>query len=1144
MQNSEESSFIKRVFLIGDEIQTDVNMQMITNYLKEKIKKEYSSKGIALLNILRDFLEIIKNKELTIAVDHEFIDLFVLKSLKEQELTNKPILRNIFLPIFYRIKEEVEGSSFPDYPERDIDALCLLTYNKHLMSLFSLSPGLLFIPLPLQSPYLITEDIKQTPASTQDGLLHFSINMSFHPPTLFIALLSRATFGPEYKYFSPMHLFFDKQTLNASKELIDNQSKFQLNLNSAKIIAKKFSSQDQDMPEEGKDWKNIVIQRAINAHQLEPRISMSSGIIFIEHKLRELISNKIEQTPPFKFGAETEILYQAIHSLHVGLLPVLNKYYEIVDMKNEIMNAIPMDMVQLSYLPFPSVLLSSERFQKFLQYICEKEEIQQNKKLAHQIIIEDGNIEQINNLLSKKLLSSSFSYKSTVNDIYDDVVKHLHPSFDEAPPRAILKMLKLVCIAKDVIEQKYGYDIVIAYSDLLLRVTKFYDFIAWLLLRQMGEIGGFGQQNDGQYEDDIGYWDCNQENEQIQENEQQQKEVNKFQPRKRSLSPKREKHYSSSISPASDPKHDSAAINSPFLLNHPLVAIQPLLILQDMKQFISLLLKNENTSKLLIHAKNILHLLAFFVLNFRMISHQKDVIELGQVLCEIFSPQIDDDDEDDEDEVDDEDDNDNLFGIPDDEDLFQAMILSQEDQKDSKQKNDHDEKQKQNNNNNLIDDQLKMCYQLYKHPPLFYLFPRSLLTFFPYIENVPNDEVSQTDKLDSRIDLAISLKQMLNDDIIRVSLIQLLWKGCENISLIQDDYNNDINGANSYMLILPRISNDIMWLFKHSTDLIEVIIDKQKQLKILKILSGKDDDDDDEDDDEEEELDEQKKSILKLKRVCVCYLIKINELFNVLITLIRVGPICKFESQSFTPIVKILNDIVILLTDKDSQKKWKIDNPQSIQWDPLNTIGLIFDTFIALAKYPPQTCEEVLSQQKQTAKQLRRSKSPPPISVGVDIEGNYSQFIVAVNDLSVGFNYDAFNRICDIIQYKQTRSAQLITLYRRAMITIQKQAENSKESEFDKFLEDEIHKDGEDRDLIDPILDTLIRDAVHVLQGDKYQSFDRKSVMKLIINNQKNPFTNESLTLDMIKPDIELQKKVDAYIAKKKIEFEQLKKKE
>ncbi|KAA6357044.1 MAG: hypothetical protein EZS28_047429, partial [Streblomastix strix] len=249
--------------------------------------------------------------------------------------------------------------------------------------------------------------------------------------------------------------------------------------------------------------------------QLEPKKLLNSEIQLIEPNLRELIAQKQQQdvNQPFKFPRASEYLYQTIHALHVGLIPALNRYRKILVAREEQFEKLSPELEQLTISPFPSVLSSQVEFEDFIKSICEVAEFQHNKKLAHQLMIEENKqpqSQEIQSLLTKPLISSDFKYNQAITSTYNDAVHHLHPSFREETHQKILSTLAQIREAKQLLEQSYGYNTVIAYSDLLEKATKFYDFVAWLYLRQLGEISGYGLDSDGQLDDDIGYWDYEQ----------------------------------------------------------------------------------------------------------------------------------------------------------------------------------------------------------------------------------------------------------------------------------------------------------------------------------------------------------------------------------------------------------------------------------------------------------------------------------------------------------------------------------------------------------------------------------------------------------------------------------------------------------
>ncbi|KAA6374633.1 MAG: hypothetical protein EZS28_029838, partial [Streblomastix strix] len=243
-------------------------------------------------------------------------------------------------------------------------------------------------------------------------------------------------------------------------------------------------------------------------------------------------------------------------------------------------------------------------------------------------------------------------------------------------------------------------------------------------------------------------------------------------------------------------------------------------------------------------------------------------------------------------------------------------------------------------------------------------------------------------------------------------------------------------------------------------------------------------------------------------------------------------------SKSFAPIVMMLNYIAATLTDRYNERL-KIENPRKFKWNPLHIAGHVFDSVVALVE-APKDLKAAFQQSKQKMDQFHRSKSPPPSPFSDQIsEESYSSFINATHIDNIQFSQDAFNRIGDIIDFKQSRTSHRIAVYRQTLDIIHKASESSKASDFDLFLDDEVQNRP---DLQDVLFSTLIRDACRVKQQNVYQSVDRKSITMYILQEGKNPFTREPMTLDMIEPDPELQAKVDAFIAEKKKQFEKIKK--
>ncbi|KAA6361711.1 MAG: hypothetical protein EZS28_042762, partial [Streblomastix strix] len=368
------------------------------------------------------------------------------------------------------------------------------------------------------------------------------------------------------------------------------------------------------------------------------------------------------------------------------------------------------------------------------------------------------------------------------------------------------------------------------------------------------------------------------------------------------------------------------------------------------------------------HAKNILHLMAFFVLNFRMISHQTTVIEIGEMLSVILAPQVDSDEEE-ENKLDDSvdaytTDDTNIFAMPDVDTTKQNAVnqqqmllmtpkhqLSDKQSKVSPPPKPTDSSKKQSSSEDERDKQRRqMCYLLLSHPPLFYLFPRALLTFFPNIEKVSSDDTSEGDRIGTRLMFVVSLKMMINDDSLCPIIISLFWDGSDDLRNVSDgtgitalnnqrsdmiqtgnaeiNTRNDIHGAMNYLFVLSRVATDIRWCFSH---LENNIIDHQQLVKEMEDFRI----------DHTEvqyirEIDDTHyfAHLDKITRACRSLSKMLDEYFSLFLTLIRIGPVSKIDSKSFAPIVMMLNYIAATLTDRYNERL-KIENPRKFKWNPL-----------------------------------------------------------------------------------------------------------------------------------------------------------------------------------------------------------------
>jgi ubiquitin conjugation factor E4 B len=77
---------------------------------------------------------------------------------------------------------------------------------------------------------------------------------------------------------------------------------------------------------------------------------------------------------------------------------------------------------------------------------------------------------------------------------------------------------------------------------------------------------------------------------------------------------------------------------------------------------------------------------------------------------------------------------------------------------------------------------------------------------------------------------------------------------------------------------------------------------------------------------------------------------------------------------------------------------------------------------------------------------------------------------------------------------------------------------------------DELVQDAPEK-FLDPILDTLMRDPVILPTSGKV--VDRSTISQHLLNDQTDPFNRKVLSIDMVIPDVELKKEIDAWLAEK-----------
>lgn len=69
-------------------------------------------------------------------------------------------------------------------------------------------------------------------------------------------------------------------------------------------------------------------------------------------------------------------------------------------------------------------------------------------------------------------------------------------------------------------------------------------------------------------------------------------------------------------------------------------------------------------------------------------------------------------------------------------------------------------------------------------------------------------------------------------------------------------------------------------------------------------------------------------------------------------------------------------------------------------------------------------------------------------------------------------------------------------------------------------------------DFLDPIMSTLMLDPVRLPSSNV--TVDRTTIARHLLSDQSDPFNRSALTMDQIRPDVELRTKIEAWMAEKR----------
>lgn len=140
------------------------------------------------------------------------------------------------------------------------------------------------------------------------------------------------------------------------------------------------------------------------------------------------------------------------------------------------------------------------------------------------------------------------------------------------------------------------------------------------------------------------------------------------------------------------------------------------------------------------------------------------------------------------------------------------------------------------------------------------------------------------------------------------------------------------------------------------------------------------------------------------------------------------------------------------------------------------------------------------------------------------------EFIAAVASDERSYKPDVFNKCARMVRSKQILSERAATRLDSVLVKV---------AEAHASLEQEDEDLGEDipDEFVDPILQTLMVEPVRLPTSNTVM--DLASLKRHLLNTPLDPFTRQPLTLEMVKPEPELKKQIEEFVARKKAEARQ-----
>ncbi|KAK2960514.1 putative Ubiquitin elongating factor core [Blattamonas nauphoetae] len=691
----------------------------------------------------------------------------------------------------------------------------------------------------------------------------------------------------------------------------------------------------------------------------------------------------------------------------------------------------------------------------------------------------------------------------------------LHANFQKMSESAAFELLEKHKQLKRMMEDVRGYDCVIEHSEIIRNAVQFYNFYSWTLLREVGETGHWSFTatfRDGSSQH------CYSESQKV----------------RLALQKYTDEQLTQEYGLGATDVYQNL-----FALRHPLLYVQPLFMIEDMIHLASACTVNVETTTALVKASTILHLFAFLVVNHDTFYFPHVVVEMGTRLMQVLAPKDEDDDVDD----------------------------------------DENEETKKNRLWNrrsrglFSTDQVQICQTLFTHTSLFYLFPRSLLRFFPDIELVSGDEQSAFMRMITRANFCQAIKVLLNRNQLSETVVLLLWGFSEKTfdhfsvsgSLINTPASSPMtrrsphsatpsqsslsstqthktiremsSGHNTFAQIISRIVGDIEYTFDQALEMSEQVALHQQRMAQLPPGFRLPPD--------TQERVEQVRNIARTSNVLL------KDFCDIGTILCHLGPVEMMDPNEFLSIVSSLNRILLRLGN-DFPESLRQDVPD-IRWKNEETRRNLVELILSISLRSEVNLDSVLSPSSFATKLLDVTNNPQNIQASCHrrLQLFYDQhpgadrnmaavpsdewllifnrsFIDAMFRDANPYNIE-FMKLLGSVPMK-TKSQQV--LFDVLADLIAEREKQWKENDFEAWLID--NTDDFPEEIEDPLVCTPMRNPCVLPDGNHV---DLDTISKAILQTGKNPFNNQPLSLDKVKPDPELQKISDEYFARKKTEF-------